>query len=164
MDILNNFGITWIALLENAITFFIIVILLYKFAYKPTFKVLDKRKEIIKKSLEEASEIEKQKLEMQKEYRKSIKKANEESKRIIDESINQAALIAKQINVDARNEANRTLQKAQEEIANQKEEMFIELKKDMMSLITHTLSKVLKDSLSEDEQKKIVNKAINEIK
>lgn len=161
--VLGTFGISWQQLLENTATFLILTFLLYKFAYKPALAMLDKRKKLIEKSMQEVKDIEKQRDQMKKEYRKVLNEAAAEAKQIVQNAVDQSGILAKKIDEDARKSAEDLLKKAHAEIDIERSRMYTELKADIGSLVVSTVSKVLKDSLTDEEQKKLADKALREI-
>jgi F-type H+-transporting ATPase subunit b len=163
MDVLGNFGINWAALIEYAVNFLLLTIILTVFAYKPVITMLEKRRKMIAKAAEDAKDVEEQKKRSEVDYKDILAKANNESKQIVQNAVAQSAVIAQNIQNEAKAQAEATIKKATEEIEAQKHQMYTSIKTDIGNLLEQTLRKVLGESLTEDEQKKILHKAIDEI-
>ncbi len=163
MQILSNFGVNWIQLIEATINFLLLLIILRIFVYKPVLRVLDKRRQMVEQTIKDSELIAKQKQDAEEQQRKVLHEAQLESQRIIQQAIEQSEIIAKKLQIEAKDEADRIIQKAREEISLEKNAMFAQIKGDISSLIGTALSKTLKGSLTQEEQEKILHKTIEEI-
>ena len=72
-------------MLWTVISFFILLVLLRRFAYKPLVGMMSKREAAIRESIEEAKRTREAAEELQEKYRKLIAEARDESKKIISE-------------------------------------------------------------------------------
>jgi len=163
VSILGNFGVSWTQLIENSITFILLAVLLTVFLYRPVLKMLEKRKQMVEQAVKDSEDVAKKKDDMQKEYRKTLNQANRKSKELIEQAMAQSQVVAEKISAEAKADALVLIEKAKEEIANEKAVMYDNLKADISSLIAVTLKKVLSESLTADEQQRILTKALKDI-
>ena len=82
--LLEQLGINWQLLLSQAVNFFILLIVLYFFAYKPLLAVIKERQKRIKEGLEKAEEADVRLKEVDSIAKDKIKKAEQESVKIIN--------------------------------------------------------------------------------
>jgi len=109
MEALGNLGINLSYLVVQILNFFIVMLIMSFWAYKPILKVLDERSNKIAKSLEDARKSEESLAAAQSEADKIISEAQAERARIVADSTQraektaaeEAAVVAREGNVDA---------------------------------------------------------------
>ena len=149
----------------STVAFLILFFLLSKFAWKPIVKALDERERSIEDAL---SKAEMAKLEMAKligENEDLLKEARlqrdvilKEAKEIKDQIINEAKDQAKL-------EGAKLIEKAKDEITNQKLAAMAEIKNQVSSLSLAIAEKVLRKQLGDqDKQQVLVNELLKEVK
>ena len=147
----------------TVITFVVLLVILKKFAWKPILTALDQRENAIRESLEKA---EKAKLDAQnvlEQNQASLSRAEEESKKIVEQSRQYAEKLKEQILQDSRDQARKIINEASNEIERKKDAALDELKTQVADIAIKAAEKILKENLNEEMQKKIVNKYIGEI-
>jgi len=138
----------------TALVFICLLFVLTKYAWKPILNMVNQRERKITESLEIA---EKTKAEMQ-----ALTQQNEamlkEAKLTCDTMIKDAKYTADKMVEDAKNvakkEAQKIIESARESIKREKNVAIEELKIQMVSLSVGIAEKILRDSLSNDEQQK----------
>ncbi|MDP3795326.1 MAG: F0F1 ATP synthase subunit B [bacterium] len=81
-ELTNHFGIDWKLLIAQAINFFVLLLVLKKFAFGPILKMLRARRQEIEKGLE-----------FSKEAEENLRKSNETRERIVTEAKGEALSI-----------------------------------------------------------------------
>lgn len=138
----------------TTIAFLILVVLLGKFAWKPIVSGIKKRNENIDNALK-AAEIAKEEMKnLQSNNEKLLEQAKAErdiilaeARKIKDKTIEDAKAVAKE-------EAERIIQAAHENIHYEKMEVITELKNELASLSLEIASKILEKDLASDEKQK----------
>ena len=149
----------------STVAFLILFFLLSKFAWKPIVKALDERERSIEDAL---SKAEMAKVEMAKlisENEDLLKEARLERDSILKE----AKEIKDQIINDAKDQAKiegaKLIEKAKDEITNQKLAAMAEIKNQVSSLSLAIAEKVLRKQLEDqDKQQALVNDLLKEVK
>jgi F-type H+-transporting ATPase subunit b len=149
----------------STVAFLILFFLLSKFAWKPIVKALDERERSIEDAL---SKAEMAKVEMAKlisENEDLLKEARLERDSILKE----AKEIKDQIINDAKDQAKiegaKLIEKAKDEITNQKLAAMAEIKNKVSSLSLAIAEKVLRKQLEDqDKQQALVNDLLKEVK
>ena len=149
----------------STVAFLILFFLLSKFAWKPIVKALDERERSIEDAL---SKAEMAKVEMAKlisENEDLLKEARVERDSILKE----AKEIKDQIINDAKDQAKiegaKLIEKAKDEITNQKLAAMAEIKNQVSSLSLAIAEKVLRKQLEDqDKQQALVNDLLKEVK
>lgn len=146
-------GQTFIGVAIQIINIIIIFAVLYKLLYGPVKDILNKRKERIKKQLDEAQSLEEEAQALINEYKEKLSGVDEERQRIINEA-----------KKDANEEKDRIIAKAEKEAAKIKEDAIKSLETERQLLQRNTKDYVIELSalLSEKTLKDSVNPEIQD--
>ncbi len=158
---MDKLGVEPIQLLTQSINFVIMLFLLTKFLYKPILKVLDERK---KKIAEGLASADKGKIEAEKTENKRqevLAKAKEEGRKIIEEGKLAGKRLEAEIVEKAHLEATEIIEKAKKDIELERENMEKHLKNKTVEIALALVTKVLSESLTEKNQKDIIDKKLS---
>jgi len=160
VDVTPNKWYLWVWTL---LTFAVMFALLAKFAFKPIAQALDRRSEMIKKSIEDA---EKQRAEAKKlmdDYQKQLADARNEAGKIIEEARQLGERVRKEVVDKSNAEASAAVQRAQEEIQRQKEKGIQEMKDTVAALSVQIASRVIEKELDEASHRQLVENLIKDL-
>jgi len=147
----------------TVVTFLILLFILKKVAWKPILNALDQREASIRESIERA---EKAKAEAQKildENKLNFSKAEEESRKLIEQSREYAEKIKNQIMQEGKEQSKKIIEDAAAEIERKKDAAFNELKNQVAEIAIQAAEKLLNEKLDPQTHKKITDKYIDEI-
>jgi len=147
----------------TAVTFILLLLILKKFAWKPILTALDQRETVIKESLEKAEQAKNEAQRILYENQANLSKAEEESKKIIEQGRIYAEKLKDQVIKESKDQAQKILSEATAEIERKKEETFGELKSQIADLVIQTTEKVLGETVDKNVHKRIADKYINQI-
>src|SRR4029077_17308496 len=82
----NTFGVDWPHLLSQVISFSIVCILLYRFAYKPILKMLEERRQQIAQGLANTEKIRVELAETEAQRQQVLLQADAQATRLIEEA------------------------------------------------------------------------------
>ncbi|GBD88713.1 ATP synthase subunit b [bacterium BMS3Abin03] len=145
------------------VTFAALLIILKKVAWKPILMALDNREREIAESLSKAEQA---KLDAQKileENQASLAKAEDESKKIIEQSRIYAEKLKEQMMKESKEQAQRLIEDASAEIERRKDAAFDDLKNQIADISVRAAEKIMKESLDKEKNKRIVEKYLSEI-
>lgn len=163
MEIIKNFGVEPVLLIAQIVNFLIILFILKKFLYKPVLNTLKKREDIIKEGLKQAEDS---KLAFEKaleEEKKILKKAQEQARKILDDAKNQSVLVAKEIEEKSRIQSEKILDEGRKQIDEEVKLAEKRLTASVNKLSIDILKKSLKETFSDKEETKLIDRAIKEI-
>src|SRR5277367_1571035 len=89
----EQFGFAWPLFLSNCVSFFIVCILLRKFAYKPVVEMLEQRRDKIPEAMKNAERIKTELADAEKKKADILAQANVEAQRMIEEARTSAAIV-----------------------------------------------------------------------
>ena len=147
----------------TVISFTILLVLLWKVAYKPITRALKKREDSIRDSLEEAKNTRESAEALLNDYKNQLAQAREEAHKILSEGKTLGENIKKEIIQKAHDESNQIVKRAQEEIEFQKEKALMELKERIADLSITAASKVIEKSLDKKDHEQLLEEYISKV-
>jgi F-type H+-transporting ATPase subunit b len=158
-EALHNLGIEWTALIAQGINFSILLLVLWKFVYKPVLKILDERSSKVEESIKNTLAIEEKLAKASDESAKIIENAKKEADKIIGESKNSAKEISQKIIEDAEEKSKKIINDTNIAVAKEKEEIFESVKTEVASLVKTSIATILNDDKL-NVNDKLVNEAL----
>ena len=162
MELFYALGLDIRILLAQFINFAILVFVLYRFAYKPIFSVLEERKRKIQEGVEKFERAEKT---LEEEHQKSaeiLKEAKKEAKEIVEKSSRTAQSQREELLSLAKSEIVEMMKKAQKDISDEKKHLLEGIRKDIIRLILLSVEKILQKDITESDRKVFTEKAIQD--
>lgn len=156
--------IRWYQLLFQIVNFGILIFLLNRFLYRPILKIVEQRNKKIEDSLKAAEATLKEKEKINELKKLAVAEAEKEAVKIVEAAKHQADLSGKQILSEAQAEAEAAVTKKMELLADKLSQEEIRLQGRVADLVIKTTRQVLKSSLGKEEQKRIVDRQIKELK
>ena len=149
----------------QTIIFVILIFLLKKFAWSPILKAVNDREQGIKDALASAEAAKKEMQSLQADNEKIMKEARAERDSLLKEARDLKNSMISQAKDEAKSEAQKIIESANEAILNEKNAAVSDIKKQVASLSIEIAEKLLKEKLSDDnKQMKIVEDLIKDVK
>jgi F-type H+-transporting ATPase subunit b len=149
----------------QTIIFVILIFLLKKFAWSPILKAVNDREQGIKDALDSAEVAKKEMQSLQADNEKIMKEARAERDSLLKEARDLKNSMISQAKDEAKSEAQKIIESANEAILNEKNAAVSDIKKQVASLSIEIAEKLLKEKLSDDnKQMKIVEDLIKDVK
>ncbi len=145
------------------ITFFILLILLYKIAWKPILSTIEKREKTIQDSLDRSEKAQEEAEKILEEHKALMRSAEEDAQRLLKENRELAEKSRQEILEEARQSADKVISKAKAEIENEKQDALIALRGEVADLVISATKKIIGESLDEAKQKTIVSEFIDKM-
>lgn len=150
--IVEKFGLEPKFVLIQAISFLIVVAVLYRFAIKPTIATMEQRADKINSGLKYAEEMQAKLAAAQQESAGIVKKSQFEASRIIDEARKTAKDYLDKQTQEASVRANDMLTKAQQAIELEHKKMLADARTEIARLVVTTTERVLSQKLTEADR------------
>ncbi len=147
----------------TAVTFFLLLVVLKKFAWKPILSSLDEREKFIRDSVERAETARKEAEELLEKNKQNLAKAEEEAQKIIAQGREYAENLKNQIISEGKTEAKKIIDNASVEIQRKTQEAFASLKGQVASIAIDAAEKIIKDNLDKEKNINLVNKYIDDL-
>ncbi len=159
----DTFGLHGAFFAAHGVNFFLVVIVLKKFAFGPIQAILEQRRTRILEGEEKLKRIEKQLAESEATTAAAIAKANEEAIRLITEAKEGAAAFSEQKSQEAIAQAQQILAKAEAAGNADRERISTELKREFGRLVAATTSQVTGKVLTAEDQSRINEEALSKV-
>lgn len=147
----------------SLVSFLVLFGVLAKFAFPPITKMLDKRSDTIRESLEasEATRIEAERL--LEEYKVQMTEARQEAARVIEQGRKIAETMKTEIMAKANEDAQALLVKAREGIQAEKKAAIAELQASVADLSVAVAGKLIGETLSTADHAKLIERYVAEV-
>lgn len=145
------------------VTFFGLLIILQKFAWKPILGMLQKREDFIRDSLAQADQAKTELAQVQESKDKIIAEARVTAQTIVDDARKKAVEVAHIIEERAKKQAQDAIETAHQEIAGERERARVSLRKESADIAVNLASKLLKENLDKAKSDRLVEQYIKEI-
>ncbi|HOO72216.1 MAG TPA: F0F1 ATP synthase subunit B [Spirochaetota bacterium] len=151
-------------LLWTIITFAVLVLLLWKTAWRPIVDALDARAEKVRGDIENAEKAREEAEKVLNAHRQEMAKAKDDAAEIISKGREEAEKIKNEIVEKANKEASMVVERARKEVDLAKENALAEIKNEVVLLSTEIASKIISKNINPDDQKALVQEALNKMR
>ena len=154
---MDSLGIQWKILLAQTVSFSLVFLVLWKFAYRPIFAMLETRREKIAEGLANADKIKEELAHTEAMQREVLEKANIQATKLIEEARAAAARVQEQETQKAIAQAEQIIAKAQEASSLEHARMLAELKREVAALVVKTTAAVTGKILTDQDQQRLAD-------
>ena len=159
-ELVKTFHIDASLLLAQFVNFTIVLLVLYKFAYKPILKTLNDRTGKIEKGLKDAEDAQNKLAEMEKKEKEVLTKAKEEGQRIIATAEVTAQKNKDEFLLESKQQAEKLLTEAGKKIEKEKNKMIGEIKAEMAGLVVIAAEKIINEKINVKKDEALIRKAL----
>jgi F-type H+-transporting ATPase subunit b len=154
-EIARTFGVDWTHFLAQVISFAIVCVLLYLFAYKRILAMLEERRQQIAQGLANAEQIKAELARTEAERKEVILEANGQATRLIEEARAAAARVQQEETQKALAAAEQIVARAREATSQDQARMLAELKREVGRLVVQTTAAVTGKVLTPEDQRRL---------
>jgi len=153
----NLYVIGW-----SAVNFFVLLAVLYKFAYNPINEMLEQRTTTIESSIKHAEELKVEVEQMRKEAQANLIESRKEAQEIVGRATKSAEDAKNDMVAKAKVEVDNMKVRAKTEIEAATEQAKVELRDAAAALAMMAAEKVLGRAITEADHQKMVKEFVNE--
>jgi F-type H+-transporting ATPase subunit b len=161
--IVTTFGIDWPQLLAQVVSFSIVCLVLYRFAYRPVLKMLEARRQQIAQGLANAEQIKAELARTEAQRQEVMAQANIQASKFIEEARVAAARLREQETQKAIAAAEQIMTKAREAAAQEHERMLAELKREVGRLVVQAAATVTGKILTSEDQRRLAEETARQV-
>ncbi len=147
----------------SAVSFAILLFLLKRYAFPAITEILDARERTITENLAKADRARKDAEQLLAEYQAKLKAAQQDATAMIDQARKQAQQVAEDNQRRVKEDTDRMLATAREEMARERVRVSKDLKDQAVELVMAASERILKRSLTDADQKRLVKEAIDQL-
>lgn len=163
-EIIHSFGVDWKILLAQVVNFFILLVILTKFVYKPLIQMLHKRRDDIEKGIEFTKKAEENLRDANLTKENIAKGAKEEALKIISSAEDAANIKSKEIIAEGGRKRDGMVAEAKGIIEEHKNKSLDTLHSNAESLVRAGMEKVLGKMSPADRDKELIKETMKEIR
>src|SRR5262245_7424848 len=141
-QVAQTFGVDWVHLVAQSISFGIVCLILYRLAYGPVLKMLETRRQQIAAGLANAEKIKTALARIEAQRLEVLAKAGDEGRQLIEEARGAAARVGAEERRKATAEAEQIVSRAREAAANERAQMLAEARHEIGKLVIQTTASV----------------------
>ena len=162
-QVARTFGVDWVHLGAQMISFGIVCAVLYALAYKPILRILEARRQQIAGGLANAEKIKAELARIEVERQDVLTQAGAEGKQLIDEARAAAARVQAEETRKAIAAAEQILVRAHETAERERARMLAELKREVGRLVVQTTASVTGKILTADDHRRLAEETATQL-
>jgi len=162
-EIANTFGVDWSHLFAQLVSFSIVCVLLYFFAYKRVLGMLEERRQRIAEGLANAEKCKAELAKAEAQRLEILAQANVQATKLIEEARAAAAKVQEQETQKAIAAAEQIIVKAREAAAADHARMLTELKREVGRLVVQTTTTVTGKILTSEDQRRLAEETARQV-
>jgi len=160
---MEQLGIQWKSLLAQTISFGVVFFVLWRFAYKPIFTMLEIRRQKIAEGLANAEKSKAELARTEAERKRILAQAGDVANQVIEEARNAATRVREIETQKAMAAAEQIVSKAREAAAREHERMLAELKAEVGHLVIQTTATVTGKVLTAEDQRRLAEETAKQL-
>jgi F-type H+-transporting ATPase subunit b len=162
-QIATTFGVDWPHLIAQIVSFGIVCVVLYLWAYKPILQMLEARRQQIASGLANAEKIKAELARIERERQAVLAKADAEGKQLIEEARVAAARVGAAETRKAVEAAEQILLRARETAERDRARMLAEVKHELGRLVVQTTATVTGKILTTEDHRRLAEETARQL-
>lgn len=159
LETIGDLGIQWPKLIAQFVNFAIVLFVLWRFAYKPIFTMLEARRVKIAEGVANAEKIKAQLAQTEADRQKVLAEAGQQANKLIEDARAAVARVTEVETQKAIAAAEQIVAKAREAAAQDHARMLAELKREVGRLVVQTTATVTGKILTPEDQRRLAEES-----
>ncbi len=147
----------------TVVVFAIFAWILGRFAWGPLLKFVDDREKTIREQVDSAQLAAAEAKEMLAKHQEILRGAGREREEILQKALKEAEQVRGELVTKARADAEQVLARVREQMAREKDQAIAELRAQVADIAVEAASRIVKSSLDEATQRKLVDDYIKDL-
>jgi F-type H+-transporting ATPase subunit b len=147
----------------SLIAFAVFAWVLGKFAWGPLLKIVDEREKSIREQVDSAQHAAAEAKDLLTQHREMLKGASREREEILQKAVREAEQVRTDLVAKARADADQVVARAHEQMGREKDQAIADLRAQVADIAVEAASRIVKSSLTEETQRKLVDDYIREL-
>lgn len=159
---MDELGFNLPVLIAQIVNFFLLLVLLRIFLYKPILQMLDRRAQRIREGVEAADESKERASAAEQEVARQLDASREQGQALIAQAQEAANRIQEEARSQARQEGETMLERARTEIQLERDQAIAELRGEFADLTVSAAEKVIGQSLDRQAHRRLIDEVLAE--
>ncbi len=161
--ILGTFGIRGDLFAAQLINFLIVLIVLWRFVYKPILAILDKREAAIAKSMNDVEEISARMTAAEAERNAMLASVLKESQAIMEGAMHETEVRKNEMLEAAKHEVEQVIAKGKQQLIAEREASLVALRKDVVDIAVRAAAKIVTEGLTEKKSQSLAEEVVRKM-
>jgi F-type H+-transporting ATPase subunit b len=148
----------------TAVSFGLLVLLLYKAALPPLLALLAQREKMIADTLAETAENKERSEQLLAEHRQELAAVHKKAEEILTKARDEGRGTRDEIIAKANSEADRVIARGKLDLEREKNAILTQAKQEIVGLVTAAAGKVLQEKLDPERDRQLIERSIREAK
>lgn len=159
----GTFGLRGDIFIAQLVNFLIVMLVLWRFVYKPIVGMLDAREKRIEKSVREAEEITKRLKQVDAERSEIMHSARVEAQSLIEKAVNETEERKHEMIEAAKREVERVIVRGKDQLATERDQMMIELRRDIVDIAVRAAAKIALEKMDEKKSQSLAEEVVRKL-
>ncbi len=156
-------GINGKIFLAQLVNFTIVLLVLWKWAYKPIIRLLEERQHKVEKSVKDAEEIEGRLKALAGEREDVLKTAKAEAQTVVDEAMAEADLRKTEMVEKTKREVERVIVQGKAQLVQEREAMVREARKDLVDVALAATKRIIGEEMNEKKATSLAEEVVRKM-
>lgn len=161
--VVGTFGLRTDIFVAQLINFLLVLLVLWKFAYKPILSALDEREKKIEKSVRDADLVTKRLQDADKEKADILRFAREEADAFARKSLEDTQARKAEMVAAAKQEVERVIAQGKVQLAEEHDAMMIAMRKEIVEISIAAATKILGEAITEKKSQSLAEEVIRKM-
>jgi F-type H+-transporting ATPase subunit b len=159
---MSELGLNIPVLVAQLVNFFLLLVVLRIFLYRPILELLDRRAQRIREGLEAADQSKEHAAQAEQEVAQQLDESRRQGQTLIAQAQEAANRIQEEARSQARREGETLLERARNEIQLERDQAIAELRREFADLTVSAAEKVIGQSLDRSAHQRLIDEALAE--
>jgi F-type H+-transporting ATPase subunit b len=151
------------SLIVQVVNFLILLVVLYRFVYRPLLGTLETRSSAIKQQLAEAQAAREAAQRQLAEFEAKLAASQAEAQALRDRALREAAELRERLTAEARQEAGRLVASAKAEIEQDVRRARADLRREVATLAVAIAERLIRKNVQPEDQERLVQEALTRL-
>ncbi len=159
---MDELGLNVPVLVAQLVNFFLLLVILRIFLYRPILNMLDRRAQRVREGLEAAEQSKEHAARAEQEVAQQLEEARRQSQTLVAQAQETASRIQEEARGQARREGEVLLERARNEIQLERDRAIAELRREFAELTVSAAEKVIGQSLDRQAHRRLIDEVLAE--
>ena len=159
----GTFGLRGDIFIAQLVNFLIVLVVLWKFAYKPIMRMLEEREAKIAKSVADADAIAVRVADLEREREAVITAARKEAQEVMMTAALQSEERKNEMVEAAKREVERVIQKSKEQMTVEREAMLRDVRKDIVDIAMKAAARIIHTDMDEKKSQSLAEEVVRKM-
>lgn len=159
----GTFGLRSDIFVAQLVNFLIVLLVLWKFAYKPILRMLEEREAKIAKSVADADAIAVRVADLEREREEVILTARKDAQVIMAEAVAQSEARKDEMVEAAKREVERVITKSKQQMVVDREAMLRDVRKDIVDIAMKAAARIIHTGMDEKKSQSLAEEVVRKM-